>query len=170
MGGWFHNLMARIRSTPAWVWISIALAAGVLVVTWLIYRQKQNAADSGGAVPGNGTGQPNWPGGDSNSLDAQELQQLLAELQDLIDKLPKPAPPGGDKKPPPGGKKPPKTKTITLSKPESFNQIAVEQGLGLKNVDWLKSWNLNLKNLPGWGKPWWTLPAGTKVVIPIPGS
>ncbi len=59
------NLLERLRQAPPWVWISILLGAGVLVVTWLIYKRSQQPQDlnsvlSSGVVPYGGAGQPDW--------------------------------------------------------------------------------------------------------------
>ena len=104
-GGGFRALMARLRSAPPWVWISILIAAAVLVVSWLIYRNQATANANGtnpagqGTVPADGTGQPLWSTADTSGMitgNVTDLANLLAYLQSqATPNPPNVAPPGG---------------------------------------------------------------------------
>lgn len=157
--------LARLRHAPLWVWITIALTFGLLVFAYLQYKKNQSANTSGssqslGTVPADGAGQPLWSTVDTTGMSTgnwSDLQALLAYIQSL--QTPNPPPTA-----PPGGTTTGTTVThVKLSKPESLNDIAKQYGVSLA---WLKSWNAQLKNQPGYNKPWWTLPAGTQVNIP----
>lgn len=153
----FRNLLDRIRATPLWVWISILLAAGVLVVSWLIYKHQSGGASTPngtvGYVPSDGSGQPIWPV-DTSGLSGNGYADLIAYLQYI----------NSQKTPnPPGTAHPTTTTKLTLNHAESLQQVANEQHVSLA---WLKSWNAQLANQPGYNKTWWTLPAGTAVNIP----
>ena len=99
------GLFAKLKAAPPWVWISIILGAGVLVVSWMIYRNQAAANATGtnpagqGTVPADGTGQPLWSTADTSGMQTgnwQDLQNLLAYLQSQ--QTPNPpgvAPPGG---------------------------------------------------------------------------
>lgn len=176
-GGEGRSLIARLRAAPPWVWISIILGAGVLVVSWLIYRNQATGASASGsgltvgAVPADGTGQPAWPT-NTNGFESNNLNDLMALLQYIqSNQTPNPSPTAtpGPPPPPKPGSGGTTTQIVTLSQPESLNQIASQYGLGTANVGWLQSWNQGLSKLPGFSKPWWTLPAGTKVTIPKAG-
>lgn len=93
-GGGFRALIARLKSAPPWVWISLILAAGVLVVSWLIYRNQATANANGtsstsssagqGTVPLDGAGQPLWNTADTSGMmtgNVTDLANLLAYLQ-----------------------------------------------------------------------------------------
>ncbi len=154
-----QGLLARLRAAPPWVWISILLAAGVLIVSWLIYRQKQAGASgslsdlSAGSVPANGSGQPVWPSSDATAgSNFGELQALLQYIAST--KTPNPTPTASPKT---------QTKSITLASDASLNDIAKQYGV---SEGWLASWNRQLSNANWFTHPWWKIPKGTKVNIP----
>jgi len=94
-GGPIRGALARLRSAPLWVWITILLTFGLLIFAYLQYR-KNGAANSTtgttgssssaglGTVPGDGTGQPLWNTADTSGFVAgnvTDLAALLAYLQ-----------------------------------------------------------------------------------------
>ena len=99
------GLFAKLRAAPPWVWISILLGAGVLVVSWLIYRNQATANANGtnpagqGTVPADGTGQPLWSTADTSGMvtgNVTDLANLLAYLESQqTPNPPNVAPPGG---------------------------------------------------------------------------
>ncbi len=95
------NLLERLRQAPPWVWISILLGAGVLVVSWLIYKKSQQPQDlnsvlSSGVVPYGGAGQPDWASAASGDAFSSGFTQT--DWQNLVNYLlstqtPNPQPP-----------------------------------------------------------------------------
>lgn len=85
-----RNLIARLKAAPPWVWITIAIAAAGLVISFLIYRNSQSGSATTGSVnPGDTTGgySPygnNGPAtGDSNSSTNDLLQQIINLLNQM---------------------------------------------------------------------------------------
>lgn len=106
----FRNLWERMRATPAWIWITIAIAAAGLVISFLIYRNSANgpaasgtAGDtSGGSVsPGDVTGGYSPYGNGSSQYQPDYSTQSL--LQQIINLLSKPATPAPSPAPTPIG-------------------------------------------------------------------
>ena len=83
-----HNLIARLKATPPWVWISIAIAAAALVISFLIYRNSQNgnAATAGPVNPGDTTGgySPYGNNGPATGGDSAATNSLLQQIIDLL--------------------------------------------------------------------------------------
>ena len=88
----WHNLLARLKQTPPWVWITVAIAAAGLIISFLIYRQSQgNAPASGGTSqsgavnPGDTTGGYSPYGNNSSQYQPDYTTQSL--LQQIINLL-----------------------------------------------------------------------------------
>src|SRR5690348_3318885 len=90
--GPIRGALARLRSAPLWVWITILLTFGLLVFAYLQYRKNSANGTSSttstsaglGTVPSDGTGQPLWNTADTSGLvsgNPAELAAILAYLQ-----------------------------------------------------------------------------------------
>ena len=93
-GGPIRGALARLRSAPLWVWITILLTFGLLVFAYLQYRKNSANGTSSttstsaglGTVPSDGTGQPLWNTADTSGMvsgNPAELAAILAYLQSL---------------------------------------------------------------------------------------
>src|SRR6185437_15810428 len=93
-GGPIRGALARLRSAPLWVWITILLTFGLLIFAYLQYRKSQTSASGAsdtsstsaglGTVPADGSGQPLWNTADTSGFVAgnvTDLANLLAYLQ-----------------------------------------------------------------------------------------
>jgi len=91
-----RGALARLRSAPLWVWITILLTFGLLVFAYLQYRKNSaNGSTTGGVsstsaglgtVPSDGSGQPLWNTADTSGMvsgNPAELAAILAYLQSL---------------------------------------------------------------------------------------
>lgn len=90
--GPIRGALARLRSAPLWVWITILLTFGLLVFAYLQYKKSQTSGASDtsstsaglGTVPADGSGQPLWNTADTSGFVAgnvTDLANLLAYLQ-----------------------------------------------------------------------------------------
>lgn len=118
------GLFAKLKAAPPWVWISIILGAGVLVVSWMIYRNQATANGTNpagqGTVPADGTGQPLWSTADTSGMqtgNVQDLLNLLAYLQSTQTPNPPDVAPPGATTPPPAATPPPVATSPTLKNP-----------------------------------------------------
>ncbi len=159
--GGVRGALERVRHAPMWVWLTVLLTAGLLVFAYLQYRKNAAGDTTGGSsaalgtVPADGSGQPMWNTADTSGFVAGNVTDLAALLAYLkSQQTPNPPPTAS----------PTQYRTITLQKATSFNDLAKQYTNG--QTSWLLSWNRNLSNLPGYAKPWQTLPAGTVVKIP----
>jgi len=95
-GGPIRGALARLRSAPLWVWITILLTFGLLIFAYLQYKKSQSSGATGsatdtsgssaglGTVPADGSGQPLWNTADTSGFVAgnvTDLANLLAYLK-----------------------------------------------------------------------------------------
>ena len=124
-GGPIRGALARLRSAPLWVWITILLTLGLLIFAYLQYR-KNGAANSTtgssssaglGTVPGDGTGQPLWNTADTSGFVAGNVTDLAALLAYLQSQQTANAPTTATPTPPPSGTPMPPTKPPMMPLP-----------------------------------------------------
>lgn len=93
-GGPIRGALARLRSAPLWVWITVLLTFGLLIFAYLQYKKGSAASSSStdstgsssaglGTVPDSGVGQPNWASADQGGFVAGNVTDLAALLSYL---------------------------------------------------------------------------------------
>lgn len=86
-----RNLFERMRHAPLWVWLTVLLTAGLLIVAYLQYKKSATSgtttsAAGQGTVPVDGSGQPLWSTADTSGMisgNGSELQAILAYINSL---------------------------------------------------------------------------------------